>query len=238
MQKKTIIAIWAILIIGIGVDIYVYSRHQASQSVALSGGSYVEHAQYYDITANYASSTPLSYEVSASADAAAVTRMKKFIHETIVQFRTDSIADKEPKQTLQIAYLMSSSPNTISYIFTTYTEAGGTHGNTLFHTFTFDTSSGKALTLTDIFVPGAPYLATLSSISRARLPDVIGDPHDISFINDGTEPEEKNFENFFFDNGSLTILFSVYQVAPYSAGPQTLRIPRSELANTLKPEYR
>ena len=56
-------------------------------------------------------------------------------------------------------------------------------------------------------------------------------------INMGTTPEEVSFENFYFDGNDLVILFAPYQVAAYAAGPQTLRIPLSELASILKPEY-
>jgi hypothetical protein len=54
----------------------------------------------------------------------------------------------------------------------------------------------------------------------------------------GTTPEEKNFANFFLDNQEFVLLFPPYQVAPYAAGPQTLRIPLPELSNILKQEYR
>jgi hypothetical protein len=60
---------------------------------------------------------------------------------------------------------------------------------------------------------------------------------DVDFLKEGTSPEDENFETFFFDNAYLTILFAPYQVASYAAGPQTLRIPTSELKDILRSEY-
>lgn len=254
MNKDTIIGAIVLIIIFVGIIIYAAFRPAPAKAPgtvenapALLGGGYVEHAQYYDIAANYASSTPLA----EPANSAAVALMKSFISDSIVQFKTDGnfanltpadIAtmgfDQGRKETLQITYLIGSSPRTVTYIYTTYMDTLGAHGNTFFHTFTFDTVTGAPLGLADIFSPGADYLGKLSAESRAKLPGVIGQGYDMNFIKDGTTPDEKNFVNFFFDNRELVILFPPYQVAPYSFGPQTLRIPLSDLTSILKPEYK
>lgn len=222
----------------------------ATDVTRLLGGSYIEHAAYYDIAANYASSTPLLTTAGQKADAAAVLLMKAFVSDTISQFKTDgkfdSLSaedvtmmgfDRGRKETLQVNYLIASSPRTVSYIFTVYTDTLGAHGNTTFKTFVFETSTGTLLSLSDLFSRGSDYLATLSAISREKLPDAIGRGADTSTITEGTTPETKNFETFFFDNAYLTILFAPYQVASYAAGPQTLRIPTSDLRDILKSEY-
>lgn len=255
MKKDTILGAGILLIILGGIIFYVATRPAPEKAPGIDAGSiastsYVEHAQYYDIATNYASSTPLHASAGAAANTAAVARMKKFVTDTISQFKTDgNFANLTPedvkalgfnrgnKETLQISYLIASSARTVSYIFTTYEDTGGAHGNTFFHTFTFDTTKGTELSLSSIFTTNS-YLNTLSSLSRTKLPAVIGDGAEASFINGGTTPEEKNFQNFFFDNQEFVLLFDPYQVAPYSSGPQTLRIPLSELANILKPEYR
>lgn len=257
MKKDTIIGIVIILIILAGIIFYAATKPLPAKAPGttdvsgLSGTTYVEHAAYYDIAVNYASSTPLLAKVSAAADASAVALMKNFVSGTIAQFKTDgNFANltaedikimglgKDRKEKLQIAYLIASSPHTVSYIFTVYEDTLGAHGNTFFHTFTFDTTTGALVTLADIFTPDSNYLAKLSAISRAKLPSVIGDGADVKFIEGGTTSDEKNFANFFFDNKDFVILFDPYAVAPYSFGPQTLRIPLSELSSILKPEYR
>ncbi len=250
-QKTLGLAVLVLAVFGIGF--YAATRPapstapETTQSPVLPGGSYTEHAQYYDVTANYATSTPLA----GRANAAAVALMQKFVADTIAQFKTDGNFanltqkditmmgfDQGRKEKLQILYLFGSSAHTISYIFTTYMDTLGAHGNTTFKTFTFDTSTGALLSLSGVFLPGANYLGTLSSMSRAQLPAMLRDAANSRMIEDGTTPDEANFQNFFFDNRDFVVLFDPYQVAPYAAGPQTVRIPLEELSNVMKPEYR
>ena len=249
MKRHAFVGLAATIAVVIGVVTYAATRPAPAKApaaaITLTGTSYTERGAYYDIVVNYASSTPLLAEVGPAADTAAIAAMKAFVSGTIAQFKTDgNFANltqdniQGRKETLQITYLIASSAHTISYIFTTYEDTLGAHGNMFFQTFTFDTTTGAPLALADLFAPGADYLGTLSSISRAELPNVIGKSADTGFIERGTTPEDKNFSDFFFDNRQLVILFAPYAVAPYSSGPQTLRIPVSELSSILKPVYR
>ena len=249
MKRETVLgAIAGIIILG-GVVFYAATRPASSQAPAspLSGTSYVEHAQYYDIAANYASSTPLA----SGANTTAIAQMKQFVSGTIAQFKADGNfanltaadvktlgLDQGRKETLEIKYLMASSARTISYIFTVYEDTLGAHGNTFFRTFVFDKTTGAELSLGDLFVPGSDYLAALSQIARAKLPGNLGSGLDAQMLAAGTAPDAKNFGRFFMDNENIVILFDPYQVAPYSAGPQTLYIRVSELGDMIRPEYR
>jgi len=252
MERNTLIGTGVLILILAGIIAYaamkpVPAKAPVVAALPLPAGSYTEHAAYYDIAANYATSTPLT----GGADAAAISLMQNFVSDRIAQFKTDGNFanltaedikmmgfDQGRKEKLQIVYLVASSPLTVSYIFTIYEDTLGAHGNTYFHTFTFDTTSGTSIALADIFTLGTQYLDKLSTISRAKLPAILGDNSEASFITDGTTSDDKNFENFFFDNKELVFIFPPYQVAPYSAGPQTLRIPLTELSNILKSEYR
>ncbi|MFZ3043992.1 MAG: RsiV family protein [Minisyncoccia bacterium] len=256
MQRKTSIVVAVVVAALIGIIAYAALRPAPAKAPGAEAPtappvSFKEVTKYYDIGTNYPSSTPLLASVGTSADIAAVARMKKFVDDTVAQFKTDGNFDnltpkdiqmlgfdQGRKEKLNIVYLIASSPRTVSYIFTTYEDTLGAHGNTFFHTFTFDTSTGAPLALVDLFTPGSDYLGALSSISRAKLPSVIGSSADMTFITPGTTPEAKNFQNFFFDDQRLVILFAPYAVAPYSSGPQTLPIPVNELSNILKSEYR
>ena len=208
----------------------------AGAGISLPPLQYVANTDEYDIIANYASSTPLLASVGIVADASAVSSMRDFAAATIAEFKTG--VDPARKGSLKIMYLISSSKQTISYIFTTYQDTGGAHGNTFFRTFTYDTKTGAELSIADIFKSGTDYLNKLSSISRAKLPKIIGAGFDQSMMMNGTAPDTKNFQNFFVDNNNLDLLFAPYDVAPYSAGPQTLAIPLADLSDILKPEYK
>lgn len=253
MDRKTLIGTAVLIVLLGGVVLYGALRPSpaaapgTAETGTLPPGRYTEHAQYYDIAANYATSTPLSVQ----ANAAAIHTMQQFVADTISEFKRngnfDALTqqdiqmmgyDKGRKQTLNIVYLIGSSTDTASYIYTIYMDTLGAHGNTTFKTFTFDTHSGALLSLSDLFLPGADYLSKLSSLSRSALAASLGDALNSSMLDDGTTPQDDNFADFFLDNRDLVILFAPYQVAPYAAGPQTVRIPLSELSDILKPAYR
>jgi hypothetical protein len=256
MKKDLFVGGFVVGIVLVAIVSYVLLKPAPAQAPVdqnthgVLSGSYIENAQYYDIVAHYATSTPLS-KISASIDASATALMKSFVDDTVAEFKKNGNfanltakdvkmigLDQGRKEKLQIVYLISSSPKTVSYIFSIYEDTLGAHGNIFFRTFTFDTSTGANLSLSDIFTPGSPYLDTLSTISRAELPGVIGDGFDMTFIKDGTKPVNDSFMSFFFDNRELVLLFPPYQVAPYSSGPQTLRIPISLISSILRSEYR
>lgn len=253
MEKRTMIGLAAAVLIVGGIGLYaalrpVPAKAPGTGATGLLPDPYVEHAAYYDIAANYPTTTPLS----AGANVAAVTAMQGFIIDTVSRFKSDGrfdnltpqdIAsmgfDKGRKESLQIVYLISSSAHTVSYIFTVYLDTLGAHPNDYFKTFTFDTTTGKELALGDLFAPGSDYLGTLSAAARARLPGSIAADHaDAGYIKSGTEPKEENFQNFFIDNATLDILFPAAQVAPYALGPQTLQIPLADLASILAGGYK
>lgn len=253
MKRDTLIGVTVLAVALAAVAAYALLRPLPAKAPGnvtdtsnLPAGSYAEHAQYYDIAANYATSTPLA-PANPAADASAIALMKNWVADTIEQFKTDggfaAFTNRDismlggRKETLQVVYLIASSPHTVSYIYTVYTDMLGAHGNTLFHTFMFDTRTGAPIALADLFTPGSPYLDTLSSIARSNLPAVIGEGAPADMLANGTTPDAKNFQNFFFDNKDFVLLFDPYQVAPYAAGPQTLRIPTSDLPG-LRPDYR
>lgn len=257
MEKRNLIGGIALLAILAGVGAYALTRPvtpppgTSGEAPSLSPQAYEEHEPYYDIVAHYPDHTPLYASAGAAKDAAAAAAIKKFVMSAAAQFKTDGNFaaltpedmhmmgfDQGRKLSLGMDYLISSSPRTISYVYIINEDTGGAHGNTYFHTFTFDSQTGDALTLRDLFMPGSEYLDALSSIARAKLPGILGDIFDERMMVDGTAPSEENFESFFLDEDTLTVLFAPYQVAAYAAGPQTLAIPRSELSDILKPEYR
>ncbi|MDO8407753.1 MAG: RsiV family protein [bacterium] len=240
MDRRSIIGLMVALIIVAGAAVYFSFRTTPAKAPGTLTGTaaianpYVEHTQYYDIAANYPTTTPLSAQASKTA----VEAMQGWIIDTVSQFKSENGLNQGPKLSLQILYLIASSPHTVSYIFTTSEETGGAHPNVFFKTFTFDKQAGAELSLADLFAPGADYLGMLSKIARAKLPALIGQYADQKMITDGTTPETNNFQNFFVDNATLDILFEPYDVAPYAAGSQTLQIPLADLASILKSEYR
>jgi len=252
MDKNTLVGIGALVVIIGGLVLYVGLRPSPAKAPtedlpAALNGSYIEHADYYDIETAYPTETPLP----GDANEAAVTLMQGWVIETVSQFKTDGNFDnltaeditvlgfdQGRKEALKITYTTVSSPRTVSYFFTVYTDTLGAHPNAFFKTFTFDTATGAALSLGDLFIPGAKYLDQLSTIARAKLPGIIGQYTDTDYIKTGTELKDENFQNFIIDKATLNILFEPYQVGPYAIGSQTLPIPLADLASILKSEYK
>ncbi len=237
----------------VGATLYLLQPDPLTEPIGANGnsapatGRIDEQAPYYDIAATYPTETPLP----GAGGKTALETMRSFINTTIAQFKIDgnfaNLTEKDlemlgytdgRKQALQIGYVSATSPHTVSYVFTIYADTLGAHGNTEFKTFTFDTETGNLLSLSDLFTPGAPYLTELSRVSREQLSKTLEVPTDDPMLITGTEQNAANFSHFFLDDTSLVLLFPPYAVAPYAAGPQTLALPRTELKDLLKLEYR
>jgi len=224
-----------------------------STPVVNAGPKHVaENAAYYTIDLTYPGATPLT-KVSTEANAAAVDAMKSYAESTASQFKTDgNFANlshddvqiqglDQNKEALSSEYKVYTGPRTISYVYTVYSDTHGAHPNTYFKTFTFDTQTGRQLSLADLFVNGYPYLSHLSGRARSDLPGIIqkqaGYPGDQDMINAGTEPTTDNFSNFYISGNNLVIMFEPYQVGPYAMGSVMDPIPLAQLSDGLSNTY-
>ena len=207
--------------------------------------------QYYTADLEYPPSTPLSLSANVSADAAAVATMKAYAANAIATFKKNSdLANITPqaaadeglnaynKYSITSTYQLFTSRSTVSYVFLVTEDTLGAHPNSNFQTFTFDAKSGTNLQLADLFVSGSAYLSKLSTLTRAALTNQQGNAADPTFIDPGTTADANNFSSFAINGSNLVIFFAPYAVAPYSSGPQTARIPLSELNSVLQPAYK
>ena len=219
--------------------------------------TFTEEGRYYEIEASYPLITSLRETAGISADTQAVNLMTRFIDTEVTRFKDESgvmtMTPAEAEQwglggdriyALGVEYREYGSPSTVSYLFDVYLDTGGAHPNAYHRSFTFDRESGAALSVGDLFEPGADYLAVLSERSRAELPGAIAakggtsiDEVNIEFIEDGTTPIETSFQTFYLTGDALVLVFSPYQVGPWVIGTQELSIPRSTLTG-LKTLYR
>ena len=225
----------------------------AAVATTTSSAHLSEDATYYTIDLTYPAATPLT-KVSADANEAAVDAMKSFAETTASQFKTDgNFANlthddvqmqglDQSKEALSSEYKVYTGARTISYVYTIYEDTHGAHPNTYFKTFTFDTQSGRELSLADLFVSGYPYLSHLSGRAQADLPAIInkqsnGGGADTDEIHLGTAPTEDNFANFYISGNTLVFVFAPYQVGPYALGTVLDPIPLAQLSDGLKPDY-
>lgn len=112
---------------------------------------------------------------------------------------------------------------------------GGPHAGPLLESYLFDLKGGRELTLKELFRSGTPYLKIISDLSRNELKtrDLGSDE---VWQKRGTEPRTSIINTFTIDATTLTIIYPAYQVAPYAAGPQRIKIPFSRLRSIANPD--
>lgn len=142
-------------------------------------------------------------------------------------------------------------------------DTGGAHPAPVEGTFVFDHRAGRVITLDDLFAQPDRARKALADFARATLAKRLAadapKPGEASvaagqewktnmqqMLDYGTKPTNVNFALFVVRAGAsdaaaspgITLVFPPYQVAPYSAGTQTVEVPASLFATFLKPAYR
>lgn len=97
----------------------------------------------------------------------------------------------------------------------------------------YNLDTGEQIELSDLFIPDADYLTTLSDYTRKVLSKRLTDQQ---MVIDGTEPKPENFKVWNIKSDGLLITFDEYLVAPYVNGAQTVLVPYSELKSILARE--
>jgi hypothetical protein len=92
-----------------------------------------------------------------------------------------------------------------------YAFSGGAHGNTIQHSLTFSTETGKSYSLSELFKPGSDYVTVLSEMIAAELKR-----REIPLLVEfkGIRPDQ----DFYMADKSLVIYFQVYELAAYVYG--------------------
>jgi hypothetical protein len=142
-------------------------------------------------------------------------------------------------------------------------DTGGAHPAPIEGSFVFDRKARRVITLDDLFANPDGARKALADFARAtlarRLLANAPKPGEASpaadrewktntqqMLDYGTKPTNVNFALFVVRAGAdeaaaspgLTLVFPPYQVAPYSAGTQTVDVPASVFARFVKPAYR
>jgi hypothetical protein len=100
----------------------------------------------------------------------------------------------------------------------------------------YDTREHRALTLADLFRPGADYVSRLSELAIASLEQ--REYAEKVAIQHGAGPVADNFKVFTLTDTALVLHFQQYQVAPGAAPAQEVAIPLATLAPILGERYR
>jgi len=262
MSNVLRIVLFAILAAVVFIGFFsLHKSRLASRQRLLSGSTangvvtHTESAAYYTVEVRYPDRTPLFTWWSPTADAKARDAMERFLADDIAQFKQNIDAEhisgpeKESldasgrKYSYAAAYkqFVSAHGNLVSYEYDIAIDTGGAHPNSFFKTFVFD-SSGTALKLGDLFLPGTPYMPPIASTTEsqvlAQLSQKVGDEASGSMFREGLAPTDANYENFIIDGTDLVILIPPYQAAAYAAGSFQIRIPLSQLSDILLPKWK
>lgn len=110
--------------------------------------------------------------------------------------------------------------------------AGAAHPNSYSLTLNYDLFTQQAIALESLFQSGAPYLTELQSNCTDQLSPILSD----MLFAEGLTPLPENYARWVFTPQGFEFTFDPYQVAPYAAGPQTVRVPYAQLQAHYRPE--
>ncbi len=101
--------------------------------------------------------------------------------------------------------------NILSLILISYAYSGGAHGFTIIKGLTFDMTTGKLVSLKDLFKKDIPYKKELSEIIQQQIEE-----RDMFILGGFNEifPEQ----DYYIADKSLVIFFQLYQLSPYAQG--------------------
>jgi hypothetical protein len=171
--------------------------------------------------------------------------IEKMVTEEVNQFKKNIALDRVHMQTLPVDMRKNSlkvdydidiiKPKGATLISVRITaegmQAGRPHPYHNNRVVNFDLSTGKMLTLNDLFKKDSKFLQLIAAYTSKALNQKL--KNDNWMVAQGTKPDANNFKNWNLQNDSILITFDDYQVAPYVYGSQEVEIPYSELKKVL-----
>lgn len=116
------------------------------------------------------------------------------------------------------------------------TYEGGAHGSHTITYMNFDKTTGRQLTLDDVFAPG--YVEPLTQVLLVALQDKLqmkslDELHDNGFL---TWTDMYPTPNFLLGPDGVRFYYNAYEIAPYACGPTELVVSYEALKDLLKQE--
>lgn len=193
----------------------------------------------YKISVKYPVFSDLKNEgVDASVNNLIQKEMERQVGEFKKQVSEMALRDFEYASTFDSGYeIVNQNRDMLSLNFSSYSYiSGSAHGLGVISSLNYNLKENKPMALADLFRKDSSYLSFLSEKSRTILKDKMQEYYTEEFVISGTEPVAENYAVYNFGKDKLTLIFNVYQVAPYVAGPQSVDIPYEEMADIVNPE--
>jgi|GEM_PF-1789126 len=131
---------------------------------------------------------------------------------------------------------------TFKYLVSAYT--GGAHPNSYTATQTFNLKDGTFHTADTVFgsEEAVKQISTMSiDMLQTQLKNILQettiDDASLEWIKTGAGPDLVNFQSFVPMKDNLVLIFNAYQVAPYAAGEQEVKLPMEKLKAVLGPPF-
>lgn len=108
--------------------------------------------------------------------------------------------------------------------------SGGAHGMTYIRSLTFDTTTGRAYSLEELFKPGADYVQRISDIVKRQIEE-----RDIFVLDEefkGIRPDQ----DYYIADKALVIYFQLYELTAYAYGFPYFPISVYDLQDIIKEE--
>ncbi|HTH93098.1 MAG TPA: DUF3298 domain-containing protein [Candidatus Paceibacterota bacterium] len=183
-----------------------------------------DNGSYYNISATY----------PVVKDDVITGYFKTFVQDSITQFKSDTSwaagtgASTAPAEadglSLTITYKEEKNNNADNFVFNSDVYTGGAHDLQSTKTFSFS-PTGQLILLSSLFTNGNAGLSTIAPYVQKQLSTI--QYADTDMIKEGTAPTPDNYASFTVQSDGVTFIFDPYDVAPYAAGTQTVKVPIS-----------
>lgn len=115
-----------------------------------------------------------------------------------------------------------------------YFYAGNAHPSHDIEIYNYNLTTGKEITLNDIFTPGSNYLKVIADYCRAELTKRMK-IQNIKVIASGLDPKIENYDMWNIEPDGLLFIFDEGQVVPYVAGQPEVFIAYKTLKALIAP---
>lgn len=118
----------------------------------------------------------------------------------------------------------------ISIVSNNYFYAGGAHGMSTLVPYNYDLENGNKLELSDMFNKGFDYQQFINTKIKSDI-----EKNKSDYFNNGADFKGiKENQDFYFSKDGITIIFQLYEIAPYAGGFKYFNIPMDNIKENIK----
>jgi hypothetical protein len=134
---------------------------------------------------------------------------------------------------LRFTHVLYNDNHILTYYILSYAFTGGAHGLETQDFRVVDITTGRALTLSDLFLPG--FETGLSQLLTSKLKEQNKMPETARLSDNGFFVDEvKPNTNFYITNRGIGFYYNHYELAPYANGPSDIFLTFEELLSLIR----